>query len=173
MLDMMLPGRSGFLVWKRSKPASRAAAKPFVIMITGNQGGRHKMYAESLGVSEYFTKPVKMDKLISTAERLGRRDRRRDLSCAQLSITTTGLPVSKRHCRHGAGPFWRHRALARCDGATRAAFPRASRGQHGVSSRGIDRGARVGVTAAHRARRQPPSAVSPRERARVTARTPR
>jgi hypothetical protein len=39
-------------------------------MITGNQGARHKMYAESLGVSEYFNKPVKMDKLIATAERL-------------------------------------------------------------------------------------------------------
>jgi hypothetical protein len=39
-------------------------------MITGNTGARHKMFAESLGVSEYFTKPVKMDKLISTAERL-------------------------------------------------------------------------------------------------------
>jgi DNA-binding NtrC family response regulator len=39
-------------------------------MITGNQGGRHKMYAESLGVSEYLNKPVKLDKLIATAERL-------------------------------------------------------------------------------------------------------
>ena len=39
-------------------------------MITGNPGKRHQMYAESLGVSEYFTRPVKMDKLISTAERL-------------------------------------------------------------------------------------------------------
>ena len=39
-------------------------------MITGNQGGRHKMYAETLGVSEYFNKPVKLDKLIATAERL-------------------------------------------------------------------------------------------------------
>jgi hypothetical protein len=28
------------------------------------------MYAETLGVSEYFTKPVKMDKLIATAEKL-------------------------------------------------------------------------------------------------------
>jgi YesN/AraC family two-component response regulator len=28
------------------------------------------MYAESLGVSEYLTKPVKMEKLIATAQRL-------------------------------------------------------------------------------------------------------
>ena len=33
-------------------------------------GGRHKMYAESLGVSEYFNKPVKLDKLIASAEKL-------------------------------------------------------------------------------------------------------
>jgi DNA-binding response OmpR family regulator len=70
VLDMMLPGRSGFLVLERIKSKKPRNSKPFVIMITGNQGARHKMYAESLGVSEYFNKPVKMDKLISTAERL-------------------------------------------------------------------------------------------------------
>ena len=70
VLDMMLPGRSGFLVLERIKAKKPRNAKPYVIMVTGNQGGRHKMYAETLGVSEYFTKPVKMDKLIATAERL-------------------------------------------------------------------------------------------------------
>lgn len=70
VLDMMLPGRSGFLVLEKIKARKPRNAKPFVIMITGNQGARHKMYAESLGVSEYFNKPVKMDKLLSTAERL-------------------------------------------------------------------------------------------------------
>ena len=70
VLDMMLPGRSGFLVLEKIKAKKPKNAKPFVIMITGNQGARHKMYAESLGVSEYLNKPVKMDKLISTAERL-------------------------------------------------------------------------------------------------------
>ena len=70
VLDMMLPGRSGFLVLEKIKARKPRNSKPHVIMITGNQGGRHKMYAETLGVSEYFTKPVKMDKLIATAERL-------------------------------------------------------------------------------------------------------
>ena len=70
VLDMMLPGRSGFLVLEKIKAKKPRNAKPFVIMITGNQGARHKMYAESLGVSEYFHKPVKLDKLIATAERL-------------------------------------------------------------------------------------------------------
>jgi DNA-binding response OmpR family regulator len=70
VLDMMLPGRSGFLVLEKIKAKKPRGSKPYVIMITGNQGARHKMYAESLGVSEYLNKPVKMDKLLSTAERL-------------------------------------------------------------------------------------------------------
>jgi DNA-binding response OmpR family regulator len=70
VLDMMLPGRSGFLVREKIKARKPRNSKPFVIMITGNQGGRHKMYAESLGVSEYFNKPVKLDKLIASAEKL-------------------------------------------------------------------------------------------------------
>jgi DNA-binding response OmpR family regulator len=70
ILDMMLPGRSGFLVLEKIKARKPRNAPPHVIMITGNTGGRHKMFAESMGVSEYFNKPVKMDKLIATAERL-------------------------------------------------------------------------------------------------------
>ncbi len=70
VLDMMLPGRSGFLVLEKIKAKKPRNAKPYVIMVTGNQGARHKMYAESLGVSEYFNKPVKLDKLIASAEKL-------------------------------------------------------------------------------------------------------
>lgn len=70
VLDMMLPGRSGFLVLEKIKARKPRNAKPFVIMITGNQGARHRMYAESLGVSEYFNKPVKMDKIVAAAEKL-------------------------------------------------------------------------------------------------------
>ena len=70
VLDMMLPGRSGFLVLEKIKAKKPRNTKPFVVMITGNPGKRHQMYAESLGVSEYLNKPVKLDKLIATAERL-------------------------------------------------------------------------------------------------------
>jgi DNA-binding response OmpR family regulator len=75
ILDMMLPGRSGFLVLEKIQAEKNKAKKPrnsppYVIMITGNQGSRHKMYAETLGASEYFIKPVKLDKLIATAEKL-------------------------------------------------------------------------------------------------------
>jgi DNA-binding response OmpR family regulator len=70
VLDMMLPGRSGFLVLERLKAKKPRNAKPFVIMVTGNPGKRHQMFAESLGVSHYFTKPMKLDKLVAAAEKL-------------------------------------------------------------------------------------------------------
>jgi DNA-binding response OmpR family regulator len=46
LLDMMLPGRSGFLVLEKIKGYEDA---PIVIMLTANEGRRHQMYAESLG----------------------------------------------------------------------------------------------------------------------------
>ncbi len=70
ILDMMLPGRSGFLVLEKVKARKPPGSKPIVIMITGNPGGRHKDYAASLGVAAYFNKPVKMEKLVVTAEQL-------------------------------------------------------------------------------------------------------
>ncbi len=38
VLDMMLPGRSGFLVMEKINALRPRNAKPYVIMITGNQG---------------------------------------------------------------------------------------------------------------------------------------
>ena len=75
VLDMMLPGRSGFLVLEHIQRGKIKAKKtkhsePFVIMITGNQGGRHKTYAESQGASVYLNKPVSMPKLLAEAKRL-------------------------------------------------------------------------------------------------------
>ena len=42
----------------------------FVVELAESDHERLDVYAESLGVSEYFNKPVKLDKLIATAERL-------------------------------------------------------------------------------------------------------
>jgi DNA-binding response OmpR family regulator len=41
-----------------------------VIMITANEGNRHKAYAEMLGVDEYLRKPFPMDKLLESVKRL-------------------------------------------------------------------------------------------------------
>jgi DNA-binding response OmpR family regulator len=65
VLDMMLPKRSGFLVIERLKRGKKPSDPPRVIMITGNQGTRHRVYAETLGVDIYLNKPFRMEKLVS------------------------------------------------------------------------------------------------------------
>src|SRR5260221_11247195 len=70
VLDMMLPKRSGFLVLERLKKGKARGTKPFVIMITGNLGTRHKTYAETLGVSDYINKPFRMDRLLTSIEKI-------------------------------------------------------------------------------------------------------
>lgn len=67
ILDMMMPKRSGFLVLEkllRSKPGLPT------IMITANEGSRHKAYAEMLGVKDYLRKPFPMDRLLESVEKL-------------------------------------------------------------------------------------------------------
>lgn len=68
VLDMMMPKRSGFLVLERLRRAKKEMLP--VIMITANEGSRHRAYAEMLGVSEYLRKPFAMDKLVDSVERL-------------------------------------------------------------------------------------------------------
>jgi len=68
ILDMMMPKRSGFLVLEKLR---RVRETPLpVIMITGNEGSRHKAYAELLGVSDYIRKPFAMDRLLQAVEKL-------------------------------------------------------------------------------------------------------
>ncbi len=68
ILDMMMPKRSGFLVLEKLR---RLRDEPLpVIMITGNEGSRHKAYAELLGVSDYIRKPFAMDRLVDAVEKL-------------------------------------------------------------------------------------------------------
>ena len=68
ILDMMMPKRSGFLVLERLRRTQEES--PPVIMITANEGNRHKAYAEMLGVDEYLRKPFPMDKLLESVKRL-------------------------------------------------------------------------------------------------------
>jgi DNA-binding response OmpR family regulator len=70
VLDMMLPKRSGFLVMENIKRGKKKADPPRVIMITGNQGARHKTYAETLGVDIYLNKPFRMEKLVDAVKKL-------------------------------------------------------------------------------------------------------
>jgi len=68
VLDMMMPKRSGFLVLEKLR---RSRPDPMrVIMITANEGSRHKAYAEMLGVDDYIRKPFAMDRLLESVDRL-------------------------------------------------------------------------------------------------------
>ena len=68
ILDMMMPKRSGFLVLEKLRRTQKDPTR--VIMITANEGSRHKAYAEMLGVDDYIRKPFAMDRLIESVERL-------------------------------------------------------------------------------------------------------
>jgi DNA-binding response OmpR family regulator len=71
VLDAMLPKRSGFLVLEKLKGANKKrGAKPYVIMITGNEGKRHQTWAQSLGVDDYLTKPFRMERLLDSVTKL-------------------------------------------------------------------------------------------------------
>ena len=71
ILDAMLPKRSGFLVLEKLKGATKKkGSRPLVIMITGNTGKRHQIWAESLGVDGYLNKPFRMERLVERMEQL-------------------------------------------------------------------------------------------------------
>jgi DNA-binding response OmpR family regulator len=68
ILDMMMPKRSGFLVLEKLRRTRRVPVR--VIMITANEGSRHKAYAEMLGVDDYIRKPFAMGRLLDSVDRL-------------------------------------------------------------------------------------------------------
>ncbi len=70
VLDMMLPKRSGFMVLQKLKQGKKHTDTPRVIMITGNEGSRHKVYAASQGVEVYLNKPFRMEKLVESVKKL-------------------------------------------------------------------------------------------------------
>lgn len=61
ILDIMMPKRSGLLVLESLRQNVETPVP--VIVITGNQGSRHREYAEMLGVTHYLHKPVTMERL--------------------------------------------------------------------------------------------------------------
>ncbi len=66
ILDMMMPRMGGYPVLEHFKGKTDA---PPIIMITANEGSRHKAYAEYLGVVDYIRKPFAMEKLLESVER--------------------------------------------------------------------------------------------------------
>src|SRR5712671_981560 len=66
ILDMMMPRMGGYPVLEHFRGKTDA---PPIIMITANEGSRHKAYAEYLGVVDYIRKPFAMERLMEAVER--------------------------------------------------------------------------------------------------------
>ena len=66
ILDMMMPRMGGYPVLEHFRDKADA---PPIIMITANEGSRHKAYAEFLGVVDYIRKPFAMERLIEAVHR--------------------------------------------------------------------------------------------------------
>src|SRR5437763_2719255 len=66
ILDMMMPRMGGYPVLEHFRDKSDA---PPIIMITANEGSRHKAYAEYLGVVDYIRKPFAMERLLDAVNR--------------------------------------------------------------------------------------------------------
>src|SRR5579872_6201398 len=66
ILDMMMPRMGGYPVLEHFKDKQDA---PPIIMITANEGSRHKAYAEYLGVIDYIRKPFAMERLLEAVDR--------------------------------------------------------------------------------------------------------
>src|SRR5262245_15119858 len=66
ILDMMMPRMGGYPVLEHFRDKNDA---PPIIMITANEGSRHKAYAEFLGVVDYIRKPFAMERLLEAVER--------------------------------------------------------------------------------------------------------
>jgi DNA-binding response OmpR family regulator len=66
ILDMMMPRMGGYPVLEHFRGKAEA---PPIIMITANEGSRHKAYAEYLGVVDYIRKPFAMERLLESVDR--------------------------------------------------------------------------------------------------------
>lgn len=66
ILDMMMPRMGGYPVLEHFRDKPNA---PPIIMITANEGSRHKAYAEYLGVVDYIRKPFAMERLLEAVEK--------------------------------------------------------------------------------------------------------
>lgn len=66
ILDMMMPRMGGYPVLEHFRGKTDA---PPIIMITANEGSRHKAYAEYLGVVDYIRKPFAMERLLESVQK--------------------------------------------------------------------------------------------------------
>ncbi len=89
--DMMMPRMGGFPVLEYLKTIDNP---PSVIMITANEGGRHKAYAEMLGAVDYLRKPFAMDVLLDSVKNA--LEKRAEQNAGKSSSAPLGKRVGKK-----------------------------------------------------------------------------
>lgn len=62
VLDTRMPQRSGYLVLEQVRLTGESVAP--VIMLSDNEGNRHRQYAEMLGIHDFLEMPMETGKLI-------------------------------------------------------------------------------------------------------------
>ena len=113
ILDMMMPKRSGFLVLEKLRRTRPVPVR--VIMITANEGSRHKAYAEMLGVDDYIRKPFAMDKLVEACSGCWRRvGAWAARYFAPAGAIPTGRPARSASLRRSSSPTASRGAGSRC-----------------------------------------------------------
>lgn len=68
VLDMMLPRMSGFIMIEKIYGGLISDCP--IIVITANEGRRHRQYAQLLGVRDYFVKPFDVRDLVDRINEL-------------------------------------------------------------------------------------------------------
>ena len=153
ILDMMMPKKSGFLVLEKLR--SRPGGLIPTIMITGNEGSRHRAYAEMLGVRDYIRKPFAMEKLVRAVEKvmgvkprpgeLGDDDlRHRRRSTRRRASQHSGMPCCPRlrartQGRQARSPLPVRLRLRCCSGASQQLRPAVGVRGAGGGAAGADR----------------------------------
>jgi DNA-binding response OmpR family regulator len=95
ILDMMMPRWGGLAVLEHFRGKADA---PRFIMITANEGQRHKSYAEQLGIVDYIHKPFSMERLLEGVGKVVRPP-----SVAQLPAPVKETPSTIRCRCRGCG----------------------------------------------------------------------
>ncbi|VTT98365.1 chemotaxis protein : Response regulator receiver OS=Planctomyces limnophilus (strain ATCC 43296 / DSM 3776 / IFAM 1008 / 290) GN=Plim_3722 PE=4 SV=1: Response_reg [Gemmataceae bacterium] len=147
ILDMMMPRMGGYPLLEHFRDKADA---PPIIMITANEGSRHKAYAEWLGVIDYIRKPFAMEKLLDTVTRraqapraappAGRAQGRRVARLTPSSLNHDSFPIGgcgagarmPQARRHTTGPAggrhrWSRRSLGSSNRVTAHEQPQRNR----------------------------------------------
>ena len=125
---MMMPRMGGYPVLEHFRGKTDA---PPIIMITANEGSRHKAYAEYLGVVDYIRKPFAMERLLEAVNKAfaaagDRPKRRRTRSSAAIWTRSKSSDRPSRSGRRTSSRSRRPRVNSNTSGSS-SVSPAASR----------------------------------------------